>query len=110
MKGSHSEAFNEVGLDVGTPVLRVAGTTLFGPVLRQAPAASLPDTSGTACSWSLRPNREADLHGSAARRAGTPASRPLRPGGSPAPAPEPHQALTGRGRTAPTGAPRWWTS
>ena len=34
---SHDEAFNEVGLDVGTPVLRVAGTALFGPVLRQAP-------------------------------------------------------------------------
>ncbi|MFE4512665.1 DsbA family protein [Kitasatospora sp. NPDC056783] len=34
---SHHEAFDEVGLDVGTPVLRVAGTALFGPVLRQAP-------------------------------------------------------------------------
>ncbi|MGY0466703.1 mycothiol-dependent nitroreductase Rv2466c family protein [Kitasatospora sp. cg17-2] len=34
---SHHEAFDEVGLDVGTPVLRVAGTALFGPVLRRAP-------------------------------------------------------------------------
>ncbi|MFG2918116.1 disulfide bond formation protein DsbA [Kitasatospora sp. NPDC048298] len=34
---SHHEAFDEVGLDVGTPVLRIAGTVLFGPVLRQAP-------------------------------------------------------------------------
>ncbi|MFB0630321.1 hypothetical protein [Streptomyces sp. AB3(2024)] len=31
------EAFDEVGLDVGTPVLRIGGTALFGPVLRQAP-------------------------------------------------------------------------
>ncbi|MFJ9821180.1 disulfide bond formation protein DsbA [Streptomyces sp. NPDC101151] len=37
IKDSHQEAFNEVGLDVGTPVLRIAGTALFGPVLRQAP-------------------------------------------------------------------------
>lgn len=34
---SHDEAFNEVGLDVGTPVLRIAGTTLFGPVITPAP-------------------------------------------------------------------------
>ncbi|MET9952785.1 disulfide bond formation protein DsbA [Streptomyces sp. NPDC006339] len=37
IKDSHNEAFDEVGLDVGTPVLRIAGTALFGPVLRQAP-------------------------------------------------------------------------
>ncbi|RMI46721.1 mycothiol-dependent nitroreductase Rv2466c family protein [Streptomyces triticirhizae] len=37
IKDSHHEAFDEVGLDVGTPVLRVAGTALFGPVLRRAP-------------------------------------------------------------------------
>ncbi|WP_433518836.1 disulfide bond formation protein DsbA [Nonomuraea sp. CA-143628] len=37
IKDSHDEAFNEVGHDVGTPVLRIAGTALFGPVLRQAP-------------------------------------------------------------------------
>ncbi|WP_042379991.1 mycothiol-dependent nitroreductase Rv2466c family protein [Streptacidiphilus melanogenes] len=37
IKDSHNEAFTEVGLDVGTPILRVAGTTLFGPVLQQAP-------------------------------------------------------------------------
>jgi hypothetical protein len=37
IKDSHDEAFNEVGLDVGTPVLRVGGTALFGPVLRRAP-------------------------------------------------------------------------
>lgn len=34
---SHDEAFNEVGLDVGTPVLRVAGTHLFGPVVTPIP-------------------------------------------------------------------------
>ncbi|GAA3875303.1 disulfide bond formation protein DsbA [Streptomyces sedi] len=37
IKHSHHEAFDEVGLDVGTPVLRIAGTALFGPVLRQVP-------------------------------------------------------------------------
>lgn len=34
---SHNEAFNEVGLDVGTPVLHIGGTTLFGPVITPAP-------------------------------------------------------------------------
>jgi len=37
IKDSHDEAFNEVGLDVGTPVLRIADTTLFGPVVTSAP-------------------------------------------------------------------------
>jgi 2-hydroxychromene-2-carboxylate isomerase len=37
IKDSHDEAFNEVGLDVGTPVLRIAGTALFGPVVTPAP-------------------------------------------------------------------------
>ncbi|MFC5186813.1 mycothiol-dependent nitroreductase Rv2466c family protein [Actinomadura harenae] len=34
---SHNEAFNAVGLDVGTPVLRVRDTTLFGPVMTPTP-------------------------------------------------------------------------
>ncbi len=34
---SHHEAFDQVGLDVGTPVLRIGGTTLFGPVITPAP-------------------------------------------------------------------------
>jgi 2-hydroxychromene-2-carboxylate isomerase len=34
---SHHEAFDQVGLDVGTPVLRIDGTTLFGPVITPAP-------------------------------------------------------------------------
>jgi hypothetical protein len=37
IKDSHDEAFNEVGLDVGTPVLRIAGKALFGPVITPAP-------------------------------------------------------------------------
>ena len=37
IKDSHDEAFNEVGLDVGTPVLRMAGKALFGPVVTPAP-------------------------------------------------------------------------
>jgi hypothetical protein len=34
---SHNEAFDDVGLDVGTPVLRIGGTALFGPVITPAP-------------------------------------------------------------------------
>jgi mycothiol-dependent nitroreductase-like protein len=37
IKTSHNEAFDEVGLDVGTPVLRVRGHALFGPVVTPAP-------------------------------------------------------------------------
>ena len=36
IKDSHNEAFNEVGLDVGTPVLRITGKALFGPVITPA--------------------------------------------------------------------------
>ena len=31
IKDSYDEAFNEFGLDVGTPVLRITGKALFGP-------------------------------------------------------------------------------
>ncbi|WP_152363254.1 disulfide bond formation protein DsbA [Microlunatus speluncae] len=34
---SHREAFDAVGLDVGTPILRIAETTLFGPVVTPCP-------------------------------------------------------------------------
>jgi hypothetical protein len=34
---SHHEAFDEVGLDVGTPVLRIRGNMIFGPVITPAP-------------------------------------------------------------------------
>lgn len=37
IKRSHHEAFDEVGLDVGTPVIRIRGKTLFGPVITPAP-------------------------------------------------------------------------
>jgi len=37
IKDSHHQAFDEVGLDVGTPVLRINGTVLFGPVITPAP-------------------------------------------------------------------------
>jgi 2-hydroxychromene-2-carboxylate isomerase len=37
IKQSHHQAFDEVGLDVGTPVLRIRGTALFGPVITPAP-------------------------------------------------------------------------
>jgi hypothetical protein len=37
IKKSHHDAFDEVGLDVGTPVLRIRGKALFGPVITPAP-------------------------------------------------------------------------
>jgi hypothetical protein len=37
IKDSHNEAFDEVGIDVGTPVIRVGGHTIFGPVVTPAP-------------------------------------------------------------------------
>jgi 2-hydroxychromene-2-carboxylate isomerase len=37
IKASHHEAFDDVGLDVGTPVIRIRGTALFGPVITPAP-------------------------------------------------------------------------
>jgi 2-hydroxychromene-2-carboxylate isomerase len=37
IKKSHHEAFDEVGLDVGTPVVRIRGKALFGPVITPAP-------------------------------------------------------------------------
>ena len=37
IKKSHNEAFDEVGIDVGTPVIRIRGKALFGPVITPAP-------------------------------------------------------------------------
>jgi hypothetical protein len=37
IKKSHHEAFDEVGLDVGTPVVKIRGRALFGPVITPAP-------------------------------------------------------------------------
>ncbi len=37
IKRSHHEAFDEVGIDVGTPVIRVRGNAFFGPVVTPAP-------------------------------------------------------------------------
>jgi len=37
IKDSHNEAFDEVGLDVGTPVIRIRGRALFGPVITPIP-------------------------------------------------------------------------
>jgi hypothetical protein len=33
IKDSHNEAFDDVGLDVGTPVIRIRGHAIFGPVV-----------------------------------------------------------------------------
>jgi len=37
IKRSHHEAFDQVGLDVGTPVIRFRGNAFFGPVVTPAP-------------------------------------------------------------------------
>ena len=37
IKDSHNEAFDDVGLDVGTPVIRIRGKSMFGPVITPAP-------------------------------------------------------------------------
>jgi hypothetical protein len=37
IKSSHHEAFDQVGLDVGTPVIRIARNAFFGPVITPAP-------------------------------------------------------------------------
>jgi len=37
IKDSHNEAFDEVGLDVGTPVVRIHGKAIFGPVITPIP-------------------------------------------------------------------------
>ena len=37
IKSSHNEAFDQVGLDVGTPVIRIRGNTIFGPVITPIP-------------------------------------------------------------------------
>ena len=37
IRASHDEAFDQVGLDVGTPVIRVRGNAFFGPVVTPAP-------------------------------------------------------------------------
>ncbi len=37
IKRSHHDAFDDVGLDVGTPVIRIRGRAIFGPVITPAP-------------------------------------------------------------------------
>jgi predicted DsbA family dithiol-disulfide isomerase len=53
IKTSHNEAFDEVGIDVGTPVIRVRGNTIFGPVITPIPrgeaAGSLFDGVALVC-------------------------------------------------------------
>jgi 2-hydroxychromene-2-carboxylate isomerase len=44
IKASHNEAFDQVGLDVGTPVIRIRGNTIFGPVVTPIPRGEAAGT------------------------------------------------------------------
>jgi 2-hydroxychromene-2-carboxylate isomerase len=44
IKASHHEAFDQVGTDVGTPVIRIRGNTIFGPVITPAPKGEAAGT------------------------------------------------------------------
>ena len=48
VKSSHHEAFDDVGLDVGTPVIRIRGKALFGPVITPAPRGEAAGAVGRA--------------------------------------------------------------
>ena len=37
MRASHQDGIERVGTDVGTPIIAVAGTAFFGPVVTPAP-------------------------------------------------------------------------
>jgi hypothetical protein len=52
VKDSRDEAFNEAGLDVGTPVLRIGGTALFGPGITPAPRGEAAGRLWDGRSWS----------------------------------------------------------
>jgi 2-hydroxychromene-2-carboxylate isomerase len=55
MRASHFDGINRVGQDVGTPVIAVAGTAFFGPVISPAPkgehAAALWDGTVAVASY-----------------------------------------------------------
>jgi hypothetical protein len=64
IKSSHHEAFDEVGTDVGTPVIRIRGN---GPcsarLSRLRPAARPPGGCGTAWPWWPRPTASSSSSG-----------------------------------------------
>ena len=46
IKRSHHEAFDVVGTDVGTPVIRIRGNTIFGPVITPIPRGEAAGAMG----------------------------------------------------------------
>jgi hypothetical protein len=64
IKDSRDEAFNEAGPYVGTPVLRIGGTALFGPVITPAPRGEAAGRLWDGRSWS--PGRTASSSSSGA--------------------------------------------
>jgi hypothetical protein len=92
IKDSHNEAFDDVGLDVGTPVMRIRGHAIFGPVVTPAPRGEAwpsvgrgraGDRDGRLLRAQAEPGPQAVLRLSRPRR-GTSARWPAREPGRPA--------------------------